>query len=648
MSQNINYEVQVQQGGRWSIHARFASAQKDAAINEGKELEKLSNVEAVKVIKEVFDSEREVHNEFIVYKSAGLKSKAPEQAKEYAARSSGDDRPSERKSRDSAYDDDDDDDVTPRRLKKGKERKTSTLSAVVVKLLMVILFSLCISALFAAMADSFLGGTTVFGVRMVGNAESNMLIGVFITSFLISAIAMAVSIMKGQSLDSPRRRKPIAAPARQPKPAPKKPAFRKLVPDLPSEATTRLDEAMKGIENFKAPSEDEAKTAEDKTAEDEAKTAEDETKTAEAEAKKVLDQATNERLQAELNPDQEKSQEVAEDAAKLAAELAEEIQVQPAAAEPALSPEAEEQKAYMMNFLSQALEGAQTDQKKMDNFNKFGVNLYLAGACEIVSQKNELDVRDRSKILADSVQVMGFKKSHAGSFANRYEEYLMADSRYMQMFQAGRNAMNIYATEESAGPRLLENALAEWNKPKPKEEQTGPITVLFTDIAGSTAMTQAMGDAGAQKVVRAHNRIVREALSANAGKEVKHTGDGIMASFTKTSDGVDASIQMQRETVLHNQNNPDLPLHMKIGLNAGEPIVEDNDLFGTTVQLSARIVDKAAADEIFVSEIVRGICAGKSFEFVNRGGYPMKGFGEDVILYEVVWVGGDDAAAEAS
>ena len=143
-------------------------------------------------------------------------------------------------------------------------------------------------------------------------------------------------------------------------------------------------------------------------------------------------------------------------------------------------------------------------------------------------------------------------------------------------------------------------------------------------------MTQAMGDAGAQKVVRIHNRVVREALSANAGKEVKHTGDGIMASFNKTSDGVDASIQMQRETALHNINNPDLPLHMKIGLNAGEPIAEDNDLFGTTVQLSARIVDKASADEIFVSEIVRGICSGKNFEFTNRGGYPMKGFGDDV------------------
>ena len=96
MAQLVNFEVLVQQDGRWSIHARFAGTQKDAAINEGKELDKLSNVEAVKVVKEVFDPEKETHNEFIVYKSAGMKSKAPEQAEDFAARSSGGDRHSPR------------------------------------------------------------------------------------------------------------------------------------------------------------------------------------------------------------------------------------------------------------------------------------------------------------------------------------------------------------------------------------------------------------------------------------------------------------------------------------------------------------------------------------------------------------------------
>ena len=520
--------------------------------------------------------------------------------------------------------------------KKGKKKKkTTTLTAVFVKLLMVILFSLFLSALFAVMASEIFGGANLFGVKIVGNAESNMLIGVFILTFLISAISITITIMRGQNLEASRRPGFLAPQAKEADPK-------------GGDQETPIHEPQGRIEHRRRPQRAIVKNVPDST----------------NETMKSLDEAVNERLQAELNKDKKEEKEPGAEETGADEQTAEGVvldastQPEPSSDGLALSPDEEKQKTFMNNFLSQALESSQGDKKKMDNFNKFGVNLYLAGACEILAQKRELTPGALAKILADSVRVMGFKKSHAASFAGRYEEYLMADSRYMQMFQSGRNAMNIYLADETAAPKLLDTALEEWNKPKAKEETTGPITVLFTDIAGSTAMTQALGDAGAQKVVRVHNRIVREALSVHSGKEVKHTGDGIMASFNKTSDGIDASIQIQRETALHNQVQPDLPLHLKIGLNAGEPIAEDNDLFGTTVQLSARIVDKAAADEIFVSEIVRGICAGKNYNFSKRGGYEMKGFGDDITLFEVIWNDADEepgdtplpqpAAAEAA
>ena len=78
-------------------------------------------------------------------------------------------------------------------------------------------------------------------------------------------------------------------------------------------------------------------------------------------------------------------------------------------------------------------------------------------------------------------------------------------------------------------------------------------------------------------------------------------------------------------------------LNIKIGLNAGEPISEDNDLFGSTVQMSARIVDKAKGDQILVSENVQSICAGKNINFINRGQFSMKGFSEPTTIYEVDW-----------
>ncbi len=627
MVQQVNYEVQVQQAGRWSIHARFGGHQKDASVEEAKQLDQLPNVEAVKVIKEVYDTEQGFHNEFIVYKSAGLKSTVAQEVDKIPGGGGGGGGghagPIQREETWLRSHDDEEneyDDFTPdapaRRGGKGRKKKSSSLVTVIVKLLLVVLFSICLAALLSWTAAELFGGTKLFGIRMVGNAESNMLIGVFIVTFLTTSIGMAVTMMKGESLEAPTRRSGLFAGSgkpRQAKPAAKKkPAEAAGPTPAPSnDPLDRLDEAMKGIGDYKI--DEETKAAEDK--------------------------AVTERLQAELNKGKEKPAEEEKPAARgFVLDASTQTQAKPASElePPPLSPQAQQQKSYVMNFLNKGF-GGTIDKKKLDNFNKFGVNLFLAGACEVLAQNKGLDVLSRSRILGDSVQVMGFKKSHAASFADRYEEYLMADARYMQMFQAGRNAMNIYSTDETAAPKLMESALAEWNKPKQKEAQAGPVTVLFTDIAGSTAMTQSLGDAGAQQVVRAHNRVVREALSACAGKEIKHTGDGIMASFAKTSDGVDAAIQIQREVALHNQHNPNLPLHIKIGINAGEPIAEDNDLFGTTVQLSARIVDKAKADQIFVSEIVRGICAGKQYKFINRGGFPMKGFGDDVILYEVVW-----------
>src|SRR5262249_33870854 len=120
------------------------------------------------------------------------------------------------------------------------------------------------------------------------------------------------------------------------------------------------------------------------------------------------------------------------------------------------------------------------------------------------------------------------------------------------------------------------------------------------------------------------------------GKEIKHTGDGIMSSFANVANSVEAAIYIQRKVAEDNASSK-IPLGVKIGINAGEPIVEDDDLFGTTVQLSARIVDKASNYQIFVSETVKGICQGKAISFTPRGTREMKGFKEPIALYEAVW-----------
>ena len=165
------------------------------------------------------------------------------------------------------------------------------------------------------------------------------------------------------------------------------------------------------------------------------------------------------------------------------------------------------------------------------------------------------------------------------------------------------------------------------------------VTILFTDIEGSTTLTQRHGDARAQEIVRAHNQIVRDALRARGGSETKHTGDGIMASFPSASRAIESAIAIQQAVEAYNDHHPELRLGVRIGLNAGEPVAEERDLFGTAVQLARRVCDHAEPGQVLVPEGVRYLVAGKGFLFADTGIVSLKGFEDPVRLYEVRWQG---------
>ncbi len=169
----------------------------------------------------------------------------------------------------------------------------------------------------------------------------------------------------------------------------------------------------------------------------------------------------------------------------------------------------------------------------------------------------------------------------------------------------------------------------------------GLQTILFTDVEGSTAMTQRLGDAKARELLREHERMVREALKAHGGTEVKALGDGFMASFGSATRALGCAIAMQRAFAAHNESAEE-PIKVRIGMNAGEPIAEDDpdgrgDLFGTAVNEAARITATAKGGEILVSNVVRELAKGKDFLFADRGETSLKGFDDPVRLYEVRW-----------
>jgi adenylate cyclase len=130
----------------------------------------------------------------------------------------------------------------------------------------------------------------------------------------------------------------------------------------------------------------------------------------------------------------------------------------------------------------------------------------------------------------------------------------------------------------------------------------------------------------------------------HGGREIKHTGDGIMAAFNSVWRALECGITIQRAVAARSED--DDPLRVRIGLSAGEPLAENDDLFGTVVQLAARICAHAAGGEILVPDPVRQLAAGKGFVFADVDEVTLRGFAEPVRLCRVQWRGAGDARAD--
>ncbi len=587
----IIFEIYVMKNGGWELHASYPAKEKGLALQDAKSLEKISTIKAVKVVKEDYDGEKGVSTDTVIYhgvvkkqSSKGARQKKPKASKAERGSflsmffGSGAKKKSRAKK---GKEKKEPEEPTQEQIIEEEEPQSASLMSMFIKFVFIILISLAIAAFF-----SFISAVWVDETSFGKSTKGTILFVIFVIVFLFCGYTFTMSTITQKQV-----------------------GFLRLWFDSLSAPPMPEEEPPPDLKKDESPS----------------LTAETEESLEEEEA------------EAEEGSEEEEGKEEEEEEGENEGEDEEEKEEEEGEEEPPIPPYMEQHYKYFMGFLDAGLNKIKVSQDVQGNFNRFGVNLFLAGANEAMCRKLGLDDLTKAAVLGEAVKNMGFKKEEAKNFSEKCHEYMTADARYMQMYQAGLNAMNTYMEDRDHIGENLNKALTEWNMPKVENEPPGPITVMFTDMVGSTAFTQSKGDFVAQEVVRVHNRIVRDALTEFTGKEIKHTGDGIMASFSNTSKSVNAAIFIQKKAAVHNESNADLPLHLKIGLNAGEPIAEDDDLFGAMVQLSARIVDKAEAGQILASETVFGICSGKEIHFENRGKFEIKGFEDDLTLYEAIW-----------
>jgi class 3 adenylate cyclase len=161
--------------------------------------------------------------------------------------------------------------------------------------------------------------------------------------------------------------------------------------------------------------------------------------------------------------------------------------------------------------------------------------------------------------------------------------------------------------------------------------------IMFTDLKDSTLMTSTLGDARALHLLHVSNVLTRRAMRSYGGREIKHTGDGIMASFSSVHGAVTCAMSVQDAFAEHNRQAPDDEVLLHIGLHAGEPIEEHGDLFGNAVNLAARLCAAAGPSEILVSETIRNMSVELEVPFEDRGTVGLKGFATGVRVFSVLW-----------
>jgi class 3 adenylate cyclase len=193
-------------------------------------------------------------------------------------------------------------------------------------------------------------------------------------------------------------------------------------------------------------------------------------------------------------------------------------------------------------------------------------------------------------------------------------------------------------TMRSTIEQILPSALADAPSLARHSDKQGTVTILFTDIEGSTALAQRLGDKAYHALLAEHNRILREQVARHGGHEVKSMGDGFMVAFASAARALACAVDIQKAFAAYNQEHTEESIRVRIGLNTGESIEEAGDYFGTAVTLAARIAARAQGGQILVSEVVRtvgGSLAG--VEFRDAGRKQLKGIKGRQRVYEVVW-----------
>ena len=175
--------------------------------------------------------------------------------------------------------------------------------------------------------------------------------------------------------------------------------------------------------------------------------------------------------------------------------------------------------------------------------------------------------------------------------------------------------------------------------PPPIENDVGTVTVVFSDIEGSTKRAVELGDAAWMQVLDTHNTIVRRMIARHRGTEVKAQGDGFMLTFRSARSAIACMVDVQRALDAHGTAQPLEAVRVRTGIHTGEVILgDDGDIYGRHVIMAARVSTQAHGGEVLVSSLVREIVEPRGdVQFGASRAVDLKGLGGSHLVHPVRW-----------
>ncbi|HUA57044.1 MAG TPA: adenylate/guanylate cyclase domain-containing protein [Candidatus Sulfotelmatobacter sp.] len=590
------YELHVCEGGRWSCVERFRSAEKDDAIAEANRQFASAGIEAVRVIREVYDQTEQVFKQRTVFRNAKPKADIPT----FSAKSAPPPRrtpppPAPRVAAAPAK-------PAPRpqsavedatRLGAIKRAEPAVLShtfAVVKRLLIATAVGLLLSGIVFAVLS------TPSGARLFDHVQERIVYGGIVALFVASFFLSLYLFSRAESRSRPARAV----------------ATSETAPVSGAETAVAVPENWADREiPIGAPADEMVPELPEGAA---------------APAEPVVDKEALADLQEKAKPAEKPVEKPPEPPV---------VEEFPAAGTA--------DRETLLRFFRDGMMHANTQpflsDGKMAPHNRFGCHLFLLGAGRACLAASRSDPASLGPVLQSALELLGTDAQRARSFIAKEDEYAK-DAKYKGMIQVGAKAMDRFLSGHGpSAAAALGQALKAWNTSDAAAEPQGDnIAIMFTDMVSSVETTQALGDQGMMKLVQTHNLIVGSVLKTHRGHQVKHTGDGIMAVFPRVADGVAAAGEIQRQIAEHNRVTASSYLKVRMGLAVGQPIRDQDDYFGTVVQLAARLCACAGEAEICVANaIVEQVSGTKRFNFTDVREVKLKGFAEAQKMRFLLW-----------